>query len=333
MQSAIPLKNVITWQEELKNLISDPKELIQRLELDPNLLAAAQQACQLFPLRVSPSFLARVKKGQVNDPLLRQILPLNEELKREIGFSDDPLEEQQFNVLPGLVHKYKNRVLHIATSSCAINCRYCFRRSFAYEENRCGQQQWLDILDYLHKHPEIDEFIFSGGDPLLMTDEHIRTRLSQLAAISHIQRVRWHTRIPIVLSSRITKALAKALSHTRLQAIMVIHCNHAQELDECVKQGLDYLHSANITLLNQAVLLRGVNDCPETQIALSHSLFKNKVLPYYLHILDKVNGAAHFTVHSNDAHVIYQEMRRKLSGYLLPKLVKEEAGQIAKTPL
>ncbi|WP_096084967.1 EF-P beta-lysylation protein EpmB [Agaribacterium haliotis] len=322
-----------SWQDELKQLVSDSNELFELLELDRSYLPAAKQAEKLFPLRLTRSYLSRIKKGDINDPLLKQVLPLAEENEAQANYVDDPLQERAFNPLPGLVHKYHNRVLLITTSSCAINCRYCFRRNFAYSENRLGQSQWQAILDYLKDHDEVDEVIFSGGEPLLLTNEQIQQRLEQLAAIPQLHRVRFHSRLPIVLPSRIDQNFCATLNSTRLQCLVVVHCNHKQEIDAYVAAAFSALSRAGITCLNQAVLLRGVNDSAKSQIELNHSLFKNKVLPYYLHVLDKVRGGAHFDIELSDARIIYEKMRARLPGYLLPKLVKDEPGQTAKTPL
>ena len=322
-----------SWQDELKQLVRDADSLIHLAGLDPKWLDEAKQAAELFPLRCTRSFIRRMRKGDINDPLLKQVLPLGLEHQHQVGFVDDPLDEQHFNVLPGLVHKYHNRVLVVATGSCAINCRYCFRRNFAYEDNRIGQQQWQDILHYLKQRPEVDEVILSGGDPLLLSDEQLQQRINDLTEIHHIKSLRIHSRLPIVLPSRLTDTLIGILSQSRLNSILVVHSNHSQEIDSEVTDALTRTAAAGITLLNQAVLLKGVNDSAQAQISLSQSLFKNKVLPYYLHLLDPVNGAAHFQVSESDAKTIYQSMRSQLSGYLLPKLVKEVSGQIAKTPV
>lgn len=321
------------WQQELQQLITNPEALLQLVELDRGLLPQAQQAAALFPLRVTRAYASRIEKGNPQDPLLRQVLPLGAELQSPANYSLDPLAEQEFNPLPGVVHKYKSRVLLITATQCAINCRYCFRRNFPYAENHLNRNQWQAALNYIREHTELNEVIFSGGDPLAVSDAHLHWLVQSIAAIPHIKRVRIHTRLPIVLPSRITPELIQALTGTRLRTIVVVHCNHAQEIDLDVRQALQNLHDANIVLLNQTVLLRGVNDCSHTLTELSEMLFDAQVLPYYLHLLDAVQGASHFAVDEANAKNLYHQLLAELPGFLVPKLVKEIPKKASKTPI
>jgi EF-P beta-lysylation protein EpmB len=333
IQRTIPTWQAPDWRDELKNLIQDPKQLWKALDLDPSKLPAAHAAHKQFQLKVTPSFLSRMKRGDINDPLLKQVMPLDDELQSHLGFVADPLEEARFNPVPGLVHKYTNRVLLIDTTSCAINCRYCFRREFDYSSNRLSSADWEHIFAYIEDDKNIDEVIFSGGDPLLQGDRHFQWVLDRLDAISHVVRVRVHSRIPIVLPSRVTDALISIFKDSRFQVIWVIHSNHPQEIDLDVKGVFRKLKAAGISLFNQAVLLKSINDSAEVQIALAQTLFEHGVQPYYLHALDKVSGTAHFDTEMNLIEQIYETMRSKLPGYMLPKLVRELPGANAKTPL
>ncbi len=331
IQHPIPTWQDLSWQDELKSLITEPAALIQQLELNPDFLPLAEAASRLFPLRVTPSFVRRMKKSDPTDPLLKQVLPVGLELDSTPGFSDDPLEEASFNPVKGLVHKYANRVLIIASSTCAINCRYCFRRSFDYKSNRLSKQDWQAIVGYISARPEIDEVIFSGGDPLLHSDGHFEWVLNELDNIASLERVRIHSRLPIVLPSRITISLLEILSSSRLQAVLVVHCNHAAEIDQEVGDMLSQTRQSGISVLNQSVLLKGINNDIDSQVSLAKRLFEFGTLPYYLHMLDKVNGSAHFEVSENEALDLYNQMRARLPGYLLAKLVREQAGECAKT--
>ncbi|BBB15073.1 lysine 2 3-aminomutase [Candidatus Rickettsiella viridis] len=321
------------WQSALKDVITSPAELLDVLGLNSSLLSAAERSAKLFPLRVPRGFVSRMQKGNPDDPLLRQILPLVEEETIVPGFSPDPLNETSTNPIPGLLHKYNGRVLILVAGACAINCRYCFRRHFPYQENISGGKSWAAILDYIAADPSIYEVIFSGGDPLLANDKYLEKCIHDLAAIAHLKTLRIHSRLPIVLPQRITADFATILTATHLQAIMVIHCNHANELDDSVAIAIDYLRQKKIVVLNQSVLLRGVNDSVQTLIELSQRLFALGVLPYYLNLLDKVQGAAHFEVNEKHAKSLVKGMREKLSGYLVPRLVKEQAGAAFKLPL
>ncbi|MGB3596986.1 MAG: EF-P beta-lysylation protein EpmB, partial [Pseudomonas neustonica] len=286
-----------------------------------------------FALRVPEPYLLRMQPGNPNDPLLRQILPLGEELEDQPGYVTDPLGEQHSNAQPGIIHKYHGRLLLVVTAGCAINCRYCFRRHFPYAENNLSTAEWEQALDYIRQDSSINEVIYSGGDPLAANDRRIAWLTRQIADIPHIKRLRVHTRLPVVIPQRVTDGLIEALSATRLPVTMVLHCNHANEVDAQMLAATQKLKSANITLLNQAVLLRGVNNRLEDQMALSEVLGDNGVLPYYLHLLDHVRGASHFHCSDAEAKHLVGQLLTRLPGYLVPRLVREIAGEAGKVPI
>ncbi len=321
------------WQDELTNLVRDPKELFEMLQLDPKLLDGAIAACRQFPLRVPRGYVARMRKGDINDPLLKQVLPLGSELLAAPGYSADPLEEQAANPYPGLIHKYRGRVLLVVAGNCAINCRYCFRRHFPYADNNPGRQDWQSALDYIAADPDIHEVIYSGGDPLAASDKHLAWLTESVAAIPHIRRLRIHTRLPVVVPSRIDESSMTWLTGHRLQTVIVLHANHANEIDTEVATTIGRLKQAGITVLNQAVLLKGVNDSVKTLSALSETLFAAGALPYYLHLLDKVAGAHHFEVSDTAARALYQSLLAALPGYLVPKMVRELPDRPSKVPV
>jgi EF-P beta-lysylation protein EpmB len=325
-----PHNSALPWQEELRHIITDPAELWQLLELPLDLLPAAHKAAKLFQLKAPRPLVGRMRKGDLQDPLLRQVLPLIDETESSIDLSTDPYFEAQANPHPGLLHKYKHRVLLIATGTCAINCRYCFRRHFPYNDNNPGRLGWQSSLDYIAADSTIHEVILSGGDPLIASDNLIAWFIEQLSAIPHVQIVRFHTRLPIVIPQRVTPELLRILTSTRLTPVMIMHANHAQEIDAEVEQALLQIKAAGITLLNQSVLLRGVNDQAEALIALSYRLFNSGVLPYYLHQCDPVKGTAHFVLSDQEALQLHQQMQHHLPGYLVPRLVRERPGSLSK---
>lgn len=322
-----------SWQNLLAGSITDPRVLLARLKLDPGLLAGALAAGREFALRVPEPYLLRMQPGNPNDPLLRQVLPLGEELEDQPGYVTDPLGEQHSNAQPGIIHKYHGRLLLVVTAGCAINCRYCFRRHFPYAENNLSTAEWEQALDYIRQDTSINEVIYSGGDPLAANDRRIAWLTRQIADIPHIKRLRVHTRLPVVIPQRVTDGLIEALSATRLPVTMVLHCNHANEVDAQMLAATQKLKSANITLLNQAVLLRGVNNRLEDQMALSEVLGDNGVLPYYLHLLDHVRGASHFHCSDAEAKHLVGQLLTRLPGYLVPRLVREIAGEAGKVPI
>lgn len=320
------------WQQQLADISISAKALLLQLELPTSLLSAGEKGAQDFPIRVPLAFLNRIKKGDINDPLLRQIWPLLEETQTPpTGFVLDPLGEASSNTTPGIVHKYKNRVLLVVNGSCAIHCRYCFRRHFPYDENRLSRQQWLDTLEYIQQRPEINEVIFSGGDPLSSSDKRLFDLLEAIEAIPHVKRLRIHSRLPIVIPDRITPELIQRLTSSRLKIIMVVHANHANEIDNDVGNTLQTMKRAGIHVLNQSVLLKGVNDNAQSLIDLSERLFECDTLPYYLHLLDPVVGAHHFDVSESVATQLLLDIQKTLPGFLVPKLVREVDGRPSKT--
>lgn len=321
------------WLQQLGDVITDPDELLNLLALNDHVdLQNGRDARRLFPLRVPRAFVARMQTGDPLDPLLLQVLTAREEFTTVAGFTTDPLDEQR-SVVPGLLHKYHNRALLLVKGGCAVNCRYCFRRHFPYQENQGNKANWTQALDYIRTHPELDEIIFSGGDPLMAKDHELDWLITELESIAHIKRLRIHSRLPVVIPARITTALCQRLSDSRLQVLMVVHINHANEIDAALRQSMSKLKQAGVTLLNQSVLLRGVNDNADTLAELSNALFDAGILPYYIHLLDKVQGAAHFLVDDDEARTILKTLLSKVSGYLVPKLAREIGGQPSKTPL
>jgi len=323
----------ISWQDELARAISDPRKLFALLELDTATLASVLPAHKDFKLKVPHPYLKKIRRGDINDPLLRQVLPIGNELAEMPGYHTDPLAESMANPMPGLIHKYHGRVLLVVSPACAIHCRYCFRRHFPYQNNNPGRQQWQRPLDYIAMNPSINEVIFSGGDPLAANDQHLRWLTEQIASIAHVKRLRVHTRLPVVIPSRITADCVKWLTETRLQSIVVLHINHPNELGNDVQEAVARLKSAGIDVLNQTVLLNGVNARADTLISLSEKLYETGILPYYLHVLDAVQGAEHFAVKDEKVKELQQQMLARLPGYLVPRIVIEKPGAASKLPV
>jgi EF-P beta-lysylation protein EpmB len=322
-----------SWNQILAGATRDVPSLLNQLEIPISELNKRQQACHDFPLLVPQPFIDKMEKGNANDPLLLQVLPQSSELEQAEGFINDPLAEKHSNLQKGLIHKYHGRVLVLLSTGCAVNCRYCFRRHFAYQENRIGKNDWQAILDYVAQDNSIEELILSGGDPLMLNDSQLEKFIIQAETIPHLQRLRIHTRLPVVIPQRITDKFIEILQSTRFDCAIVLHINHSNEIDPLLVVALQKLKVAGVSLLNQAVLLKDINDSAETLIELSKSLFGSGVLPYYLHLLDKVTGAHHFEIDENRAKQIHQQLLLKLSGYLVPKLVREEPGKTSKTPV
>ncbi len=320
------------WQQLLSEAQRQPQSLLASLGLDLKAIPDVDLNND-FPMLVPEPFLQQMRYGDPYDPLLRQVLPIMQERQTHAHFKQDPLGELQTNVETAIIHKYHGRILLMLASGCAVNCRYCFRRHFPYANNRLGKKHWHKVLAYLQANPEVHEVILSGGDPLLVTDSRLAELIDALEKLPQLKRLRIHSRLPVVIPQRLTPALQRLLTDTRLATSLVIHCNHKQELSELLQQRLSAFKQAGITLLNQSVLLKGVNDNAETLIALSEQLFSVGVLPYYLHLLDKVQGAAHFYVTDQTAFALYAKMQARLSGYLLPKLAREEIGKNQKTVL
>jgi len=320
------------WQRLLQASVKSVDELLRLLDIDPASLKIRPLATD-FPLRVPPGFVGRMVRGDSNDPLLRQVLPLPEESLPASGYGCDPLDEQARMVSPGLLHKYHGRALLTLTGACAINCRYCFRRHFPYSEANPVSDNLDRALAYLRQHPDITEIILSGGDPLMLPDTRLRPLAMQLADIPQLQTLRIHTRLPVVLPERVDAELLSWIREVSLKVVMVVHCNHANEIDPAVHQAMQQLAQAGVTLLNQSVLLRGVNDDAASLICLSKALFAAGVLPYYLHQMDQVQGAAHFAVDETRARCLAAEIGAALPGYLVPRLVREYPGTPGKTLL
>lgn len=327
------LRQVPDWQTALGQAITDPAELLEVLGLGPEWLPAARDAARAFPLRVPRGFVARMRRSDPADPLLRQVLPLAEECQAVEGYGADPVGDLAAHKAPGVLHKYQGRVLLTATGACAIHCRYCFRRHFPYAEANASAEHWRAALDYVTLHPDVREVILSGGDPLTLSDRRLAEFVRTIEDIPHVERLRLHTRLPVVLSERVTPELCAWLSGTRLKTVVVIHANHAQELDAATRAACARLADSGATLLNQSVLLRGVNDSVTSLAQLSEALFAAGVLPYYLHQLDRVQGAAHFEVSDATARTLLAGLNACLPGYLVPRLVREVAGASGKTLL
>lgn len=321
---------VPSWQKELANAVKNPEQLLQLLEISPESIRLSETARKNFPLLVPLPFIKKMKKGDILDPLLQQVLPLKSENKIQAGYSLDPLGEHK-NGIQGLLHKYKSRVLLILKSGCAVNCRYCFRRHFPYQENNLNKQQFVEILKYLKQHPEVNEVILSGGDPLMSKDDFLHYIVSELDKLPQLKRLRLHTRLPVVIPQRITDELCLILKNSRLNVIFVLHINHANEIDSLFTSAVYKLHQAGIQLLNQSVLLKGINDNCAALVALSEALSQAHILPYYLFLLDKVQGAQHFDLELKKAQLLMQQITAELPGYLVPKLSTEIAGEKSKT--
>ena len=328
-----PLWHTADWQKSLARAIRDPRQLLEQLALPADLLPAARAGAAEFPLLVPHSYVARMQPGDPQDPLLRQVLPLEAELQHTAGYVADPVGDLPAMVRPGLLHKYQGRALVVTTAACGIHCRYCFRRHFPYQDANPMPYRWQQVREYLAADESIEELILSGGDPLSLSDHRLAGLLDAVQSIPHLKRLRLHTRYPIILPERLTDPLLQLLQQPPQAVIMVIHANHPNELDAGVKAALAPFRQAGITLLNQAVLLRGVNDSEAALVGLSEALFAAGVLPYYLHQLDPVQGAAHFAVDDHRARELHAALRARLPGYLVPRLVREVPGETAKTPL
>jgi EF-P beta-lysylation protein EpmB len=315
----------ITWQQELKEAVRDPRELCRLLELPEELIPAAEAAARDFPLFAPRPYLARMERGNPRDPLLRQILPLEAELHSPPGFSADPVGDEAARVVPGLLQKYEGRVLLITTPACAVHCRYCFRRHFPYGETPRSVAAWQGALEAIAADESIHEVILSGGDPLV--DSLLAELAERLAAIPHVQRLRIHTRLPIMIPQRIDAALLGWLRGTRLTPIMVIHANHSNELEGPAAAAIGRLVDAGVPVLNQSVLLAGVNDNLDVLTALSERLVNLRAMPYYLHQLDRVAGAAHFEVPAERGLELLAGLRRRMPGYAVPRYVQEMSGE------
>jgi len=323
----------VHWQTLLGQAITEPEELLRELDLPLRLLPGARRASDCFRLQVPAGFVRRMRRGDPDDPLLRQVLPLGEELEFTAGYSLDPLQEMHSMAAPGVLHKYHGRVLLTLTGACAVHCRYCFRRHYPYSEANAARQSAQAAVDYLQQQLDVEEIILSGGDPLSLSDNRLQGLVARLTAIPHLKRLRIHSRLPVVLPERVDQRLLNWISTPRLRVVLVIHCNHANEIGASVRDAMDKLRAAGVTLLNQSVLLRGVNDELDALVELSERLFEAGVLPYYLHLLDPVQGASHFAVSEPTGRQLVDAMRARLPGYLVPRLVREVPGEASKIPL
>ena len=334
--SELPNENLYiakNWQQQLAGAFSNIEDLCRYLSLSYKDLPVSVAATKSFPLRVPVGFADCMEKGNPDDPLLRQVLPINEELVTYPGFTNDPVGDLASAALTGVLHKYHGRVLLINTGSCAINCRYCFRRNFPYADLQLSKQAESEAINYIQDHTDISEVILSGGDPLLLSDERLGKLLQQLNAIEHIKRIRIHSRLPIVLPARISSVFINTLKLTSKTMVLVVHCNHANEISAEVISAFLRLRDTGITVFNQSVLLQGVNDNAAVLCELSEKLFSHGVIPYYLHLLDKATGTGHFEVTESQAIALVAEVKALLPGYLVPKLVKEQAGGSSKQTL
>jgi|SRR5699024_9533633 len=326
-------EEVPNWQQQQANAITNLNELLSVLQLTLEDLPRALQASEQFPVRVPRSFVARMEVGNAHDPLLRQVLASGAEMEVVPGYTQDPLEEAVHTPVPGILHKYHGRVLFVITGACAVHCRYCFRRHFPYQEYMPTQERFAAALAWLGQQEDVHEVILSGGDPLSLSDRKLAGLVHALADIPHLRRLRIHSRNPVVIPERLTQPLEQLLGHSRWQSVLVLHVNHANEITQTLAERVSGLRRAGVTVLNQAVLLAGVNDTVAAQEALANRLFAAGVLPYYLHQLDKVAGAAHFVVPDEQAAALMHALRGRLPGFLVPRLVREEAGDHSKTPV
>jgi EF-P beta-lysylation protein EpmB len=321
------------WQQLWRDAVRDPRELLSMVGLDAAAPGVSDAAAAQFPLRVPHGFVARMRHGDPHDPLLRQVLPLDAEMHPMPGFSLDAVGDGAAKAGHGVIRKYRGRALLIATGSCAIHCRYCFRRHFPYAEETAAASGWREAVAAIRADGSINEVILSGGDPWSLATPKLAELTEALAAVPHLKRLRVHTRLPVVLPERVDDALLAWLAALPWPVTVVLHANHANEFDASVDTALARLRGAGALLLNQAVLLRGVNDSVDTLAQLSERGHAAGVLPYYLHQLDRVQGAAHFEVPDETALALHRELATRVSGYLVPKLVREVAGDPGKRPL
>jgi EF-P beta-lysylation protein EpmB len=333
----IPAKRLpaqpLRWQELWRDAVTDPRELLALLDLSHRADELVAPSDTGFAMRVPRGFVARMRKGDANDPLLLQVLPRGAELGEVPGFTRDAVGDLDARAARGVLHKYRGRALLIATGSCAVNCRYCFRRHFPYGDETAAANRWLEAIAGLRADASIEEVILSGGDPLSLSTAKLAELTDMLDTISHIRRLRIHTRLPIVLPERVDADFLGWLGRLPFGRVVVVHANHANEIDAPVAHAMAGLRAAGATVLNQSVLLRGVNDDAQTLATLSERLFECGVLPYYLHQLDRVEGAAHFEVDDDRARALVDRLAARLPGYLVPRLVREIPGAASKTPL
>jgi len=321
------------WQTALANAIKDPEELLSQLGLSGKLSAVTDDVIKQFPLRVTQSYINKMRYGDPEDPLLRQVFPLIDESIDADNFVADPVGDHLAITTPGMLQKYQGRALLLTTGACAIHCRYCFRRHFPYGDSNPLASQWQQTRQAIEDDTSINEVILSGGDPLALSDNKLASLVSDIEKISHIKRLRIHTRLPVVLPERVDKHLLQWMADSRLQIIMVIHANHGNEIDLDVEVALKKLQQAGCQLLNQSVLLKGINDDVDSLVGLSERLADTGVMPYYLHLMDRVAGASHFDVDEELGITLIEKLRNVLPGYLVPRLVREIQGEASKTSI
>jgi EF-P beta-lysylation protein EpmB len=321
------------WEQSMRDAIRTAEELCRFVGLDPSIALQSSFGSGQFPVFVTREYAARIKRGAMEDPLLRQVLPLAEEGIIDDTFTDDPLAERGAERAPGILQKYHGRALMVTHGTCAVHCRYCFRRHYPYGDLPKGESSWNESITSLASDPTLDEVLLSGGDPLTLGDDRLGQRIAAIERIAHVQRLRIHTRLPIMIPARVTLALIDRLANSRLTVWMVIHCNHANELDEPTLAALGRLIDRGIPVLNQAVLLRGVNDSVEALEDLSRRLVNHRIQPYYLHQLDPVAGATHFEVPIAVGQRLVETLRGRLPGYAMPQYVIERPGETSKRPL
>ena len=318
----LSLQQAIRTIDELLECIDVPRDALPLLDLSPD-----------FPLLVPREFVARMEKGNPADPLLLQVLPQAAERSVVTGYFKDAVGDSNASKTPGLLHKYRSRTLLIASGLCAVNCRYCFRRHYPYDQAPRSLAHWEETLSYIHAHPEIDEVILSGGDPLSLGNNKLFELLKRIEQVPHVRRLRIHTRFPVMIPSRIDDGFLQAIREMHKPVWMVLHINHPNEIDLALSNALTALRKSGVVLLNQAVLLRGINDSVETQRTLCNRLVNEGVQPYYLHQLDRVEGTAHFESDERLGVAIIEQLRSEISGYAVPEFVREIAGQPSKTPI
>ncbi len=322
-----------SWQPLLAQAIRDPEALIDYLELPKKPFDKALQAHKKHQLLVPLGYLDKIQKGNWDDPLLKQILPSEKEILEVKGYVSDPVGDLDASLASGILQKYHGRALIITTGTCAVHCRYCFRKEYPYSEAKPASNNWQQVVKAISKDSSLHEIILSGGDPLILSDQRLSSLCQQLAAIPHIHTLRFHSRLPVVLPQRIDTDFLRWFSVLPVKKVVVIHANHANEIDPLVGDKLRALAATGAIVLNQSVLLKGVNDSVEALENLSQQLFHYQTLPYYLHLLDKAIGTAHFDIPQQQALVLMEQLRNRLPGYLVPKLVREVSGKRSKSPI
>ncbi|MEX1013461.1 MAG: KamA family radical SAM protein [Waddliaceae bacterium] len=324
-----PLRESMKWQSILKSNFRDWKSLADFLQLNEEQTEKILKQSR-FPLNLPRRLAEKIEKSTLDDPIFKQFVPMQNETVPSLKFVKEPVQDSQFCKSPKLLHKYEGRALILATSACAMHCRYCFRQNFPYESKVKGFEKEIEEV---RSNPTITEIILSGGDPLSLSNRALDLLFNDLSSISHLKRIRFHTRFPIGIPERIDDGFLKILEATKLQVWFVLHINHVNELDDEIFSYLKELQKKGVVLLNQAVLLKGINDTIDAQKALCESLVNQGILPYYLHQLDRVEGASHFEVPEEEGTILIKELTKQLPGYGIPKYVREIPGKQSKTPL